>query len=226
MPKKKILLKVSGTLFSLDQDRRRAIFLDAIGQLQQHFLFGVVVGGGNLFRGHVQGPRLGISPASAHAAGMMATVMNGIILHNLLIKQGYDAIHASAFCLPTIAQACSVATITHALKSEQIIVFSGGTGNPFFSTDTNAVLRALEGNFDEMWKATDVDGVYERDPQQDPTARIIKKISYDDSITRRLGILDMTAYTLAQNNTLVIRVFHSDLLLHAAHDRTIGTIIE
>ncbi len=233
MAKTKILLKVTGTILSNSSGTFSADTLNEliaqIKQLHTTHQFGIVIGGGNLFRGNQQSKQLGIDASVGHHVGMLATMMNGLIIKNLLEKHG---VHAELFCAlacPSIGKTISHQEIQQALQEGKTIVFSGGTGSPFFTTDTNAVLRSLQISANEIWKGTDVDGVYTENPKNNVHATRIPKLTYEQAIEKQLGIMDLTAYTMAHQYKQRIRVFDiftPSALLKAAQDSTFGSTIE
>ena len=166
----------------------------------------VVVGGGNFFRG-LRGADKGIERARADSIGMLATVMNALAMEGALEELGQPARVLSAVAMPSLCQPYSrQATLAHLLK-RRVVMLAGGTGNPFFTTDTGAALRACELSADAVMKATQVDGVYTADPKKDPTATRYDRLSHDEAIARKLAIMDATAFTLARDNRIPIVVF-------------------
>ena len=230
----RILLKLTGQIFlnkttGLTDSSLANSIVDQIKKLSSTHQFGIVIGGGNLFRGSQQGKQLGLSPWAAHTSGMLATLINGVMLSDILIRAGIKTTLVSALHCPQVAEPISQQRVNEALKNGQCIIFAGGTGNPYFTTDTNAILRALEIGSLEVWKGTSVPGVYESDPLKVPTAKMLKKVSYKQALDNHLGIMDTTAFTLAHDNGLTIRVFNifeQDALVQAAQDSNFGTIIQ
>ena len=232
--KKRILLKLTGKV--LIHPKTGLLTLEIINtimqqlkQLQKTHQFGLVIGGGNLFRGKEQGQQLGITPSVGHHVGMLATMMNGLIITDLFEKHGLATTHFCAFTVPEIAQPISHDRLHNALQNNNLLIFSGGTGNPFFTTDTTAVLRGLQIDAEEIWKGTNVDGIYEADPRVHPDAKLIKSLTYEQALEKKLGILDSTAYVLAQQHQKNIRIFNifaPDSLLKAAQDTKFGSIIK
>lgn len=166
----------------------------------------IVIGGGNIFRG-LQGSRRGIERATADYMGMLATLINALALQDALEKQGAEtrvqsAINVAQVCEPFIRRRA----VRH-LEKGRIIIFAAGTGNPFFSTDTAAALRAAELSAEVILKATTVDGVYDSDPKLNPAAKRFDRISYLDAVQRQLKVMDMTAFTLCMDNKMPIIVF-------------------
>jgi uridylate kinase len=168
---------------------------------------GIVVGGGNLLRGAGLASR-GMNRVTGDHMGMLATAMNALALQDAIGKAGADCRVMSAL---TIAQVCesysSRAAIRH-LEKGRVVVFAAGTGNPFFTTDSAASLRAIEIEADVMLKATKVDGVYTADPMTDPDATRFERISYDDALTRKLAVMDTTALVLCSEHGMPMRVFN------------------
>ena len=166
----------------------------------------VVVGGGNFFRG-LLGADKGIERARADSIGMLATVMNALALEGALEQIGQSARVLSAVAMPSQCQPYSrQAALAHLVK-HRVIILAGGTGNPFFTTDTGAALRAAELACDAVMKATQVDGVYSADPKKDPNATRFDKLSHDEAIARNLQIMDTAAFALARDNGIPIVVF-------------------
>jgi uridylate kinase len=233
MIRKRILLKVTGeVLLSSDKHTLDGNLLGAIAQQIKHLsathYFGIVIGGGNFFRGSKHGKALGITPSVGHQIGMLATMMNGLIVKDVFEKNGIDSTIFCAVPASEVGRPISQQAIESALSKEQCMIFTGGTGNPFFTTDTTAVLRGLQIDAHEIWKGTNVDGIYTADPKIDPTASIISRISYQEVLNQRLRIMDATAIALAQEHSLTIRVFNifkSQAIVHATQSNTFGSII-
>ena len=240
---KRIVLKLSGELFSshankLSKGPHKGIgvcnvdliesIIRQINEIRNKAIISIVVGGGNFFRGESDGKLLGLAPATSHEIGMLATVMNGLILQAFLEREAVPCVLFSAIRCPQLAQTIQQKTIDTALQENKCLIFSGGTGNPFFTTDTAAVLRSLQTNATEIWKATKVDGIYDKDPEIDASATLIKKTTYQEALDKRLQIMDLTAITLAQHHDKVIRVFNlftPDALCKAFQDDTFGSTI-
>lgn len=205
---KTLVIKLSGELFSYNReaDQIKSI-IQQVKTLSQNHRIALIVGGGNFFRGASNKNKLGIEEKSAHSIGMLATMVNGIFLHDLFTQAGVSSTILSAFSCPSLAQTVSHNEIDQAFNQKKVIIFVGGTGNPFFTTDTAAVLRALEIGAKEVWKATKVDGVYNADPMTNPDAKLLPTVSYQDALDMGLAIMDRTAITLAQQHSLPIRVF-------------------
>ena len=175
----------------------------------------VVVGGGNIFRG-LAGAAKGMDRATADYMGMLATVMNSLALHNALEQLDVPARVMSAIPMPTVCESFVRSKALHHLESKRVVVFAAGTGNPFFTTDTTAALRAVEMNCDALAKATQVDGVYSADPKRVPNAERYDSLSYADVLARDLRVMDGAAIALARDNCLPVIVFsieeHGNLL--------------
>lgn len=223
---KTILLKLSGTLLAENNKDLVVGVAQQIKTLQSEYSFGIVVGGGNILRG---AQSTGIRRTTADNIGMLATLMNGLMLHDIFSAHNIDTCLMSALHAPDIAKTITQHSIDKALTKKRCIIFSGGTGNPYFSTDTNAIVRALQINATQVWKATNVDAIYTADPKKDTTSMPIKKISHEQVLSQKLEILDATAILLAQQHKLAIRVFNiftPNALKLAAKDSNFGSTIE
>ena len=166
----------------------------------------VVVGGGNIFRG-LAGAAKGMDRATADYMGMLATVMNSLALHNALEQLGVEARVMSAIPMPTICESFVRSKALHHLHSKRTVIFAAGTGNPFFTTDTTAALRAIEMNCQALIKATQVDGVYSADPKQDKGAVRFARLTYGEVLQQDLKVMDGAAIALARDNNLPVIVF-------------------
>jgi uridylate kinase len=231
---KRILLKVTGEVFispvtgTIDSSVLLHI-IEQIKQLKDTHQFGIVIGGGNFFRGSQHGSRLGISASVGHQVGMLATMMNALLIKDLFESNALPALVLSAIDCPEVGAAVSAQTIQAALDDRKIIIFAGGTGNPFFTTDTTAVLRGLQIQADEIWKGTLIDGVYDSDPKKNPSAQLLKRISYHTAIEKKLGIMDATAFALAATHKQRIRIFsifEPECLIQTAQNTDFGSTIE
>jgi len=231
MALKKILLKLTGNVMLPDDTGRTAIYsiIEQIQALSDQYLFGIVIGGGNLFRGSQHGKMLNLNQWPAHICGMLATCINGIIIHDLCIQKKIPAALFSAFDCPETGSPITPSHINQALEANKTVIFSGGTGNPYFTTDTNAVLRALEIGAIEIWKGTDVDGIYSADPKKDTDSQFINEISYDAFVEKKLSIMDTTAITMAAEHEIPIRIFNvlkPDTLKLATENTKSGSYIK
>lgn len=230
---KTILLKVSGKIFSQETGAIQATMarslVNQIKQLNaQNYRFGIVIGGGNFFRGAQQGKALQMQRAAADHVGMLATVMNGIILNDVFSQAGVASTVLNALAIPGVADIISDQAIHEHLQQNRCIIFTGGTGCPYFSTDTNAVIRALQIGATELWKATNVDYLYDADPATNPQAKPITTITMQEAFNKNLRVMDAAAFALARDHHLPIRVFNiwkQDALLNAAQDATFGSTI-
>ncbi len=188
---------------------------------------GLVIGGGNIVRG-TQASQQGMDRVNADYMGMLATVINALAVQDMLEKKGVDtrvmtAIHMSALAEPYIRRRA----LRH-LDKNRVVIFAGGTGNPYFSTDTAAVLRAIEIHADVLIKATKVEGVYSADPEQDPTAEFIPQLSYQDVLMRELRVMDAAAVSLCKDNALpiiVLNIGHSGAVAAALQGERVGTLV-
>lgn len=227
--KQRILLKLTGTLLDPQHATLIRNVLENLITLQETHQLGIVIGGGNFFRGREHGASLGLRPAAGHTVGMLATMMNGVILKDLMSQKGIRARLLTALTCDAVAHTIRQDAIDDACAADEVIIFAGGTGNPFFTTDTNAIMRALQMQADAVWKATTIDGIYTNDPRVDANATILKHLTHQNAIERAVGIMDTTALTLAQEHRIPIRVFtlfETNALLKAAQSPNIGSIIE
>jgi uridylate kinase len=232
--KQAILLKLTGEILkitpqnSIDGSLLRNI-AQQIRELSATHYFGIVIGGGNFFRGNKQGLALGLSPSVGHQIGMLATMMNGLIVKDIFEQEGVRSTLFSAIPSSEIGIPISNQGIKNALERGDCTIFAGGTGNPFFTTDTTAVLRGLQIEADYVWKGTNVDGIYSADPRLFPDAHFIKRITYQDALNNNCKILDATAFVLAKEHGLKIRVFNifkNNALINASHNLDFGSIVE
>ena len=163
-------------------------------------------GGGNIFRG-LAGAAGGMERTSADSMGMLATVINALALQSALQRVGVDATALSAIPMPTVCEPYAARTALRRLEEGAVVICAAGTGNPFFTTDTAATLRALELKCDAFWKGTQVDGVYDADPRKNPDAKRYEEVSYDEVLVKNLNVMDMAAIALARDNALPVIVF-------------------
>ncbi len=180
-----------------------------IGELQAHKVeLGIVIGGGNIFRGTgVTANRHGIDRTTGDTMGMLATVINSLALQDALEKNGLSTRVLSAIPMEKVAEPFIRRRALRHLEKGRVVIFAGGTGNPYFSTDTAAVLRAIEINASLLMKATNVDGVYAADPQTQPTAERFAKLTMTEALDKQLAVMDATGLTLAREHHLPIRIF-------------------
>lgn len=190
----------------LDADTLARIAADVAASAAMGVEIAIVVGGGNFFRG-IQGADKGIDRARADSIGMLATVMNGLALEHAIEKAGQPARALSAVPMPYVCQPYSRQAALNHLGKGRVVVLAGGTGNPFFTTDTGAALRAAEVSANAILKATQVDGVYSADPKKDPGAKRYDTLTMQEAIDRNLGVMDTAAFALARENAIPIIVF-------------------
>jgi uridylate kinase len=211
-PWRRVVVKLSGEALmgqqshGLDAPTLIRIAIDLTNAAALGVEVAVVVGGGNFFRG-IAGADKGIERARADSIGMLATVMNALALEFAIEKQGKSARVLSAVPMPSLCEAYSRQAALHHLGKGRIAVLAGGTGNPFFTTDTGAALRGAELSCDLIMKATQVDGVYSADPKRNPTATRFDKLTHDEAIAKNLAVMDTAAFALARENRIPIIVF-------------------
>jgi uridylate kinase len=210
---KRILLKLSGEAlcgeiggFGVQPQTVRAISTEIAEVRALGVEIGIVIGGGNIFRG-LKGSASGMDRASADHMGMLATVINGIALQDGLEKVGVDTRLISAIEMRQVAEPYIRRRAMRHLEKGRVVIFVAGTGNPYFSTDTAAALRAMEIQAEALLKGTKVEGVYDKDPVHHRDAQMYRRISYDRFLVDRVGVMDSTAVTLCRDNRLPIRVF-------------------
>lgn len=187
----------------------------------------IVIGGGNIFRG-VSAASKGIDRVQADYMGMLATVINGLALQSSLEGMGVETRLQTALKMEAIAEPYIKRRAVRHLEKKRVVIFSAGTGNPFFTTDSAAVLRAIEINADVILKGTRVDGIYNLDPEKNKNAVKFDEISFDEAITKNLKIMDSTAFTLSKENNLPIIVFNMNKpgnLNKITEGKQIGTIV-
>lgn len=233
MKYKRILLKLSGEALMGDQQHgidpmRLTEYSDEIRQVAgQGIQIAIVVGGGNIFRG-LQGAANGMDRVQGDYMGMLATVINSMALQGELEKQGVKVKLLSGIAIDPIAESMSRSKAIKYLESGEVVIIAGGTGNPYFTTDTAAVLRAVEIKADLVLKGTRVDGVYTADPEKDPNATKYESISFTEVYEKNLNIMDMTAITMCSENNLPIMVFNMNIkgnLLRLLEGEEIGTLV-
>jgi uridylate kinase len=209
---KRVVVKLSGEALmgdaphGLHAPTLERIAKDLAGSAALGAQIAVVVGGGNFFRG-IQGADKGIERARADSIGMLATVMNGLALEQAIEAQGRQARALSAVPMPSLCESYSRRAALHHLDKGRVVIAAGGTGLPFFTTDTPAVVRAAELSADAVLKATQVDGVYTADPKRDPSARRYEQLTHDEAIAKSLAVMDTAAFALARENKIPIIVF-------------------
>ncbi len=231
---RRILLKLSGEAF---RDRAGGeslspeIFHDMAAQLKRVRRLGVeiaiVIGGGNIFRGF-KGERYGIDRTTGDHIGMLATVINSLALQAALESEGLEVRTMTAIAMPAVAEPFIRRRAVRHLEKGRIVIVGAGTGNPFFSTDSAAALRASEIEADALLKATKVDGIYTADPKLDPQARRYDEITYEEALRKQLKVMDATAFALCQENDIPIVVFdffRKDEIIRVVRGERVGTLV-
>lgn len=209
----RILLKLSGEAlmgrqkFGIDVQVLDGIASDIKDVVSKGVELAIVVGGGNIYRGVQGAASHGMDRATGDYMGMLATVMNALALQSALEKLDVPARVLSAIPMPTVCEAYVRPKALHHLASKRVVIFAAGTGNPFFTTDTTAALRAAEMGCDAIFKATQVDGVYSADPKKDPSAIHYPTITYAEVLARDLKVMDGAAIALARDNRIPVVVF-------------------
>lgn len=214
---KRVLLKLSGELlmgnapYGIDRLASKKLADAIIALFALDVEVAIVIGGGNIYRGINCGD-LGMERSPADHIGMLATLMNGITLQNFLMAEGLPTTVMSALDCPKIAEPYRWQRAKDLLANRHCVIFVGGTGNPYFSTDSAAALRACEMNADLLMKATKVDGIYNKDPMRHPDAIKYQEVSYAQVLAQKLQVMDATAIALCQSNAVPILVFNMKLL--------------
>lgn len=230
---KRVLLKLSGEslmgdqAYGIDQERLN----EYAGQIKEAVALGVqigiVIGGGNIFRG-LSGAAKGFDRVKGDQMGMLATVINSLALNSALTAHGVKSKVLTAIRMEPVGEFYSKDKAIETLEKGEVAIFSAGTGNPYFTTDTGSSLRGIEIEADAMLKGTRVDGVYTADPEKDPSATKFDKISFDEVYNRGLKVMDLTATTMCKENDLPIVVFNMDKkgnLLKVLSGENIGTVV-
>ena len=209
----RILLKLSGEAlqgeegFGIDPSILDSMALEIKDLIGMGVAVGVVIGGGNLFRG-AKLAKAGMNRVVGDHMGMLATVMNGLAMRDALHRADVNAKLMSAFQLNGICDTYNWSEAIKMLREKRVVIFSAGTGSPFFTTDSAACLRGIEIEADVVLKATKVDGVYDSDPAKNPNAKLHNSLSYADVIEKELQVMDLAAFTLARDHGMPIRVFN------------------
>jgi uridylate kinase len=227
--KRRVLLKLSGEGLGdggFDPAAVRSLAAEIAALPRAGVECAVVVGGGNLVRGRDL-PRDLVSRTAADAAGMLATVANSLVLAEAIRGAGAPARVLTAVPMPDVAESFTADRARERLAAGEVLLLAGGTGRPYFTTDTAAALRALEIGAEVLLKATTVDGVYDRDPKGDPSAKRFDRLSFDEALDGRFGVMDLTAFALCRENRLPIVVFSlaPGTLSRAAAGEPVGTRI-
>jgi uridylate kinase len=230
----RVLVKVSGEVFGgglqgLDYDAVTKVAYQISQAKELDVEIGVVVGGGNIIRG-IDAQTHGVERSTADYMGMLATVINALALQSMLEQKfGYEVRTQTAVPVHAVAEDFIQRVAIGHLEKKRIVIFAGGTGNPFFSTDTAAVLRAIEINADIMIKATKVDGVYDKDPKKHSDAVKYDELTYMSVLKQQLKVLDATAISLCMDNNLpvqVLDIFEEGNIRHAIEGKPVGTMIK
>ena len=231
---KRILLKLSGEAlagdagFGINPDTIKQVAEEVVGVVETGVQIGIVIGGGNIFRG-IAASAKGMDRATSDYMGMLATCINSLALQDALEKLGAHTRVQSAINMSEIAEPYIRRRAMRHLEKGRIVIFGAGTGNPYFTTDTAAALRAMEINADAILKATKVDGIYNKDPMKHKDAKKYDSLSYIDVLNQKLQVMDSTAISLCMDNNLPIITFN--LLTHGNIKRVvlgekIGTIVQ
>ncbi|MBT8281624.1 MAG: UMP kinase [Muriicola sp.] len=233
MAYKRILLKLSGEAlmgekqYGIDPTRLSAYAEEIKEVVEKGVQVAIVIGGGNIFRG-LAGASNGMDRVQGDHMGMLATVINGLALQSALEDKGVQTRLQSAIKINEVAEPFIRRRAMRHLEKGRVVIFGGGTGNPYFTTDSAAVLRAIEVEADVILKGTRVDGIYTSDPEKDKTATKFDKISFNDVLRKGLKVMDTTAFTLSQENELPIVVFDMNKkgnLLKIVSGQNIGTVV-
>lgn len=231
---RRILLKLSGEVLKDVPNNdclSEKILADMAGKI--HALWkagvqvGIVIGGGNIFRG-LAGQEQGVGRAQGDAMGMLATVINSLALQSALDAKRVPSVVLSASPMPGICPLVTHRDAIAALDAGKVVIFGGGTGNPFFTTDSAAALRAASIGADLLIKATKVDGIYTADPFKDPKAKKFDRLTYAEALQRQLKVMDAAAFSLCMENNIPIMVldfFQKDAILRAVQGGRIGTLV-
>jgi uridylate kinase len=230
---RRILLKLSGEAlmgdgdFGIDPAVLGRVAAEIADLTRQGVQIGLVIGGGNIFRGAGLAGG-GFDRVTGDHIGMLATVMNGLAMQDALIRQGIDARTMSAFRIDQVCEYYSRAEAVRHLDGGRVVILSAGTGNPYFTTDSAASLRAIEIGADVMIKATKVDGVYSADPMKDPDAHFYPQLSYDRVIRDGLAVMDQTAVVLCKEQGMPLRVMNINTegaLQRVVNGEAVGTLV-
>ncbi|MBL7138869.1 MAG: UMP kinase [Bacteroidales bacterium] len=230
----RILLKLSGEAlegslgYGIDPQRLAAYAAEIKSIVDEHVQVAIVIGGGNIFRG-LQGTVQGVDRVQGDYMGMLATVINSMAIQDALGKQGIRSKLLGGIAIDPIVEEMSSDRALKYLEQGYVAIISGGTGNPFFTTDTASALRAVEIKADAILKGTRVDGVYTADPEKDPSAIKYDNLSFNEAIEKDLKIMDLTAFSLCKENNLPIVVFNMNTLgnlLKVVRGEKVGTLVK
>jgi uridylate kinase len=231
---KRILLKLSGEALmgqgthGIDPDVAQRLAGEIHDVVSQGAQLGLVIGGGNILRGAGLAAQ-GMNRVSGDHMGMLATVINALAMQDAIEKVGTDCSVMSALTIDQVCEPYSSRQAIQYLEQGRVVIFAAGTGNPFFTTDSAASLRAIEIGADIMLKATKVDGVYTADPVTDPAATLYRRITYDEALAQKLGVMDATALVLCSEHKMPLRVFNvfeAGQLGRIMDGQDIGTLVE
>lgn len=230
---KRVLLKLSGEAlmgtreFGMDHEACEHIARSVKEVCDLGVELGIVVGGGNIFRGRMA-DTFGFARTPADHVGMLATMINGLILQQSLAGVGVESQVMSAITCSLIAESYQWTHAMHALQKGRVVIFVGGTGNPYFTTDTAAALRASETNAEVLLKGTKVDGVYDSDPLLNPQAKKFSHLTFSDALAMNLKVMDGTALALCRDNQIPVHVFNlfeEGSLIRAVKGEKIGSLV-
>jgi len=233
MKYKRVLLKLSGEAlmgnqqYGIDPQRLDDYAEEIAAAVKAGAQIAIVIGGGNIFRG-LQGASKGMDRIQGDYMGMLATVINSMAIQSTLQAKGVKAALLSGLYIDRIADSMSSAKAIKLLEEGYVVVIGGGTGNPFFTTDTGSALRAVEVKADIILKGTRVDGIYTADPEKDPTAKKYDSITYDEAYQKNLKVMDLTAFTMCKENNMPMLVFDMNTkgnLTKVLNGEKIGTIV-
>ncbi|MCQ2552143.1 MAG: UMP kinase [Clostridia bacterium] len=228
---KRVLLKVSGEALccedgkGISPEKLAKVAKEVKALVRMGVQVGIVCGGGNFWRGRSSGD---MDRATADYIGMLATCMNGLALKDAFVNAGIDTRLLTAVSMPTVAEPHTINRARKLLDEGVVCIFAGGTGSPFFSTDTGAALRAIEVEADVILLAKNIDAVYDSDPAKNPKAKKFDKISHTEVLEKDLKVMDATAASLCRDNNMMIHVFglkEKDAILKACRGEKIGTIV-
>ena len=231
---KRILLKLSGEALmagqshGIDPGRLEDYIDEVIDISSMGTQVGIVIGGGNIFRG-VAGVEAGFDRVKGDYMGMLATVINGLALQSAFESKGAPSRLFTAIRMEPVGEFFYKPAVIQALENNEIVIFSGGTGNPYFTTDTASALRAIEMEADVMLKGTRVDGVYTSDPEKDAEAEKYEELTFNEALQKELRILDLTAFTMCKENDLPIIVFNMNekgTLKRLISGEKVGTLVK
>ena len=233
MKYKRVLLKLSGEAlmgnqqYGIDPQRLDDYAEEIANAVREGAQIAIVIGGGNIFRG-LQGASKGIDRVQGDSMGMLATVINSIAIQSTLQAKGIKTVLLSGLYIDKIAETMSGPKAIEYLENGYVVVIGGGTGNPYFTTDTGSALRAIEIKADIILKGTRVDGIYTADPEKDPSATKDESITYDEAYNKNLKVMDLTAFTMCKENNMPMLVFDMNTkgnLTKVLSGENIGTLV-